>query len=99
MIMGSGSNAKIRNVEFFQVGQKGRMGRYPIHWHLMGDVDGQYVSESSIHKSFNRCITIHGTNNATLESNSCIDHMGHGYFLEDGNETGNVIRSNIGMLT
>ena len=34
--------------------------RYPIHWHLMGNVSGMYVRRNAIHKTFNRAVTIHG---------------------------------------
>ena len=50
-------------------------------------------------KSFNRCVTVHGTNNARVEGNVCYDHLGHGYFLEDGAETGNLIAGNLGLGT
>ena len=97
MVMSSNSSAKIDNVEFTRVGQMGRMARYPFHWHLMGNVSGQYIKNSSIHNSYSRCVTIHGSNGARVENNSCYDHFGHGYFLENGNEINNVITSNIGL--
>ena len=34
--------------------------RYPIHWHLMGNVEGMYVRGCAIHNTFNRAIAIHG---------------------------------------
>jgi hypothetical protein len=69
------------------MGQKAIMGRYPIHWHLVTDqAQGQYVRNSSIHHSFNRAVTIHGTDYITVEDNFCYDHIGHGIFLENGAE-------------
>ena len=88
----------IDGVEFTNVGQEGITGRYPFHWHLAGDVSGQYIKNSSIHRSFHRCVTVHSTNNALVENNVCYDHLGHGYFLEDGNETGNIFKSNLAAL-
>ncbi len=29
----------------------------------------------------------------------CYDHVGHGFFLEDGNEEGNLLRGNLGLGT
>ena len=75
------------------------MARYPMHWHMMGPVDGQYFTGSSVWGSFNRCVTVHGTDNARVEGNVCYDHLGHGYFLEDGAETGNLIADNLGLGT
>lgn len=99
MIMGSGSAGFINNVEFNKVGQQGVLGRYPFHWHKKGNVSGQFFSHSSIHESYNRCVVIHGTNYAKVDNNSCYDHYGHGYFLEDGNEVKNIITNNIGLLS
>lgn len=45
------------------------MGHYPVHFHMNGDVDAKggydpptYVKDLSIHHSFSRCVTIHGSN-------------------------------------
>jgi hypothetical protein len=94
MAMGYGS-AKISAVELYRMGQAGVMGRYPFHWHLMGDVTGQYIKNASVHHSFQRAITVHGVQNATVESNVCYDIKGHGIFLEDGNESGTKILNNL----
>ncbi|WP_111640787.1 G8 domain-containing protein [Marinimicrobium alkaliphilum] len=99
MIAGNNSKAFIDNVEFNRVGQMGKIGKYPFHWHLMGDVSGQFIRNSSIHDSYHRCLTIHGTHHARVEGNTCYDHYGHGYFMELGNETHNIIRGNIGILS
>ncbi len=98
MIM-KGSEGLISGVEMFRMGQEGILGRYPFHWHMAGDVTGQYIRNSSIRRSFNRCVTVHATHNARVEDNVCMDHVGHGYFLEDGVETGNVFDHNLGLLT
>lgn len=44
-------------------------GRYPVHFHLCGDVDEKggytyrtYVEGLSIHHCFSRCVSIHATN-------------------------------------
>lgn len=93
------SSMHVSNVELRRVGQAGKLGRYPLHWHLARDVPGQYIRNSSIHHSYNRCITIHGTNRAVVANNVCYDHVGHGFFLEDGSETGNVLTGNLGLVT
>ena len=74
------------------------LGRYPFHWHLVGNADGQYLRNSSIHHSFQRCVTVHGTNRVLVENNVCYDHMGHGYFLENGSEIENHFVHNLGLL-
>lgn len=94
----SGATVRVEGVELYQMGQKARVARYPIHWHLMGNVTGHYVRNVSVWKSFNRCITVHGTNQVVLQGNVCYDHLGHGYFLEDGGEHGNRFENNLGLL-
>lgn len=98
MIMPS-SFGYIDGVEFSHMGRMGEMARYPFHWHRVGDASGQYIKNSSIHHSFQRCITVHATNNALVENNVCYDHYGHGFFLEDGNEVGNTFAKNLGILS
>lgn len=98
-IMGTGGTLRVAGVMLRFMGQKGLVARYPMHWHVMGPVDGQYFTGSSVWGSFNRCVTVHGTDNARVEGNVCHSHLGHGYFLEDGAETGNVIAGNLGLGT
>lgn len=91
--------ARVSGVELFQMGQRGGFGRYPIHWHMAGDVPGQYFERSSVHSSFNRCVTIHGTNWLRVAGNVAYNALGHCYFLEDGAEMGNTLEGNLGFLT
>ena len=95
MVMAN-SSARIDGVEFLRMGQKGRVGRYPFHWHLIGDGTGQYIDNSSIIHSYNRFLSIHGTHNTHVGGNFAFDTTGHGYYIEDGIETGNVIEDNLG---
>ncbi len=96
MVMGSGTT-HVAGVELYLMGQKGRVARYPFHWHMAGSVQGSYLRGSSIWRSQNRCVTVHGSHDARVEDNVCYDHLGHGYFLEDGVETGNLLAGNLGF--
>ena len=94
------STINASSIELYHMGQKGKLGRYPWHWHhvhLFGA--GQYFKNSSIHHSFNRAITIHGTSYVKVENNFFYDHIGHGVFLEDGSERFNTIKNNVTLLT
>lgn len=95
----SGGVLHVEGIELTRMGQLKVLARYPMHWHMEGAVDGQYFRSSSVWKSFNRCVTVHGSSNATVQGNVCYDDIGHGYFLEDGGETGNLFEDNLGMLT
>jgi len=91
-------NVKMSNVELTHVGQAFRLGRYPIHFHLNGDLPNSYVKECAIHQSFNRAVNIHGTNYVTVERNVIYDIMGGAFFLEDGIEIGNTFSSNLAIF-
>lgn len=93
----NGATAHISGVEFFRMGQKKLLGRYPFHWHLADDVDGQYIKNSTVHHAFNRAIVVHGTQNATVSDNTVHDVMGHAIMLEDAVETGCIFDGNLVM--
>jgi cell surface hyaluronidase len=98
MMIMAGSSAKLDGVEFLNMGQKGKLARYPFHWHLTGNATGQYITNSSIVHSYNRFLAIHGTHNTLVKGNFAYDTIGHGYYMEDGIETGNVIEDNLGAV-
>gem|GEM_PF-944368 len=95
-----GAKAYCSGVELYHMGQKKLKGRYPWHWHMLADGgQGQYFKNSSVHHSFNRAVTIHGTDHTLVENNFLYDHIGHGVFLEDGGERFNTIRKNVALKT
>ena len=90
--------ARFSYVEISHAGQAFRLGRYPIHFHLSGDVSGSYVRGCAIHHSFNRAITMHGIHNLHVSRNVVFNVKGNAYFMEDGIETGNVVEYNLGIF-
>jgi hypothetical protein len=89
----------VEGVEFKRMGQNLTLARYPIHWHLIGDAKGQYIKNSAIHNTYNRCVTMHGTNFLRVENNVTYDNVGHCFFMEDGVEHGNEIIHNLAIMT
>uniref|UniRef100_S4RUK3 Polycystic kidney and hepatic disease 1 (autosomal recessive)-like 1 n=1 Tax=Petromyzon marinus TaxID=7757 RepID=S4RUK3_PETMA len=90
---------RIEHVEIYHAGQAFRLGRYPIHWHLMGDVAFRsYVRGCALHHTFNRAITIHNTHQLLVERNVAYNVMGGAYFIEDGIEQGNVLQHNLAVF-
>ena len=85
-------------IEVTHAGQAFRLGRYPIHFHLNGDVSGSYVRGCSIHHTFNRAVTVHAVDNLLVENNVAYNILGHAYFLEDGIEQNNIIQDNLGVF-
>jgi hypothetical protein len=88
----------VDGVELNRMGQHLELARYPIHWHLVGDAGkGQYIRNASIHDTFNRCVTVHGTNDLRVENNVTYNIVGHCFFLEDGIEHGNEFVKNLAI--
>src|SRR6188768_740261 len=98
MAMGA-SKMFVEGVELNRMGQNMTLARYPIHWHLIGDAKGQYIRNAAIHDTYNRCVTVHGTNNLQVENNVTYNTVGHCFFLEDGIEHGNEFVHNLGIQT
>ena len=110
MRMGSGVGmegvAHLNGVEIRRAGQRGNLGRYPFHWHMLSyegtqtlnDATGQYIRHSVINGSQNRGIVIHGTNGVEVADNIVYDVRGHGIFTEDAVERRNVIDGNLVLL-
>ncbi|XP_046549966.1 LOW QUALITY PROTEIN: fibrocystin-L-like [Haliotis rubra] len=90
--------ARISYTEVTNAGQAFRLGRYAIHFHLNGDMSKSYVRFSSIHKSNNRAVNVHGSHNTYVEHNVVHDVKGGSLFLEDGIETGNFFRWNLALF-
>lgn len=93
------SSGKVRGVEFRRLGQFNRLARYPFHWHLNGDSNGDYLENSSFHSNFQRGIVVHGTDNVLVKNNVLYDTMGHSIMTEDGSEQGNRFEGNLVVLT
>jgi cell migration-inducing and hyaluronan-binding protein len=98
MAMGA-SKMFVEGVELNRMGQNMHLARYPIHWHLVGDAQGQYIKNSAIHDTYSRCVTVHGTNFLDIENNVTYNNIGHCFFLEDAVEHGNQFVHNLGILT
>src|SRR5262249_53339444 len=84
------------------MGQGGKEGHYPIHFHMARLVPDKgvtqtYVKDSVVNESNTRWIVLHSTDQVLLARNIGYKSIGHGYFLEDGTETDNKFYSNLGI--
>ena len=70
----AGSKMYVSGVELNRMGQNMHLARYPIHWHIVGDGQGQYIENSSIHDTYSRCVTVHGTNNVRVAEQRDLQH-------------------------
>jgi hypothetical protein len=93
------STMHVSSVELARMGQNLTLARYPIHWHLVGDAQGQYIRNAAIHDTYNRCVTVHGTNYLQVENNVTYNTVGHCFFMEDGIEHGNQFVRNLAIQT
>lgn len=94
MVTGAGK-LFVEGLELFRMGQTNVLGRYPMHMHLLGNCPTCYFKDSSVHHSFYRCISVHGTNQSTVTENVAYDVTGFCYYLEDGVEHDNTISYNL----
>jgi G8 domain len=91
-----GGKGYLEGVELLRVGQTNVLGRYPVHFHMLGNLcKGCYVKHSAVRRSYYRCVSIHGTHSTIVSENVAFDVSGYCYYLEDGIETRNTISFNL----
>lgn len=77
--------AMIEGVEFTRTGQTSLQGRYTFHWHWVGDAEGQYFRNNSVHHAFQRAVNIHRSSGVLVADNVSFRVMNHNYvWAEDG---------------
>ena len=92
------SRGGISYAAFRHLGKESVLGRYPIHFHLVGDtMRGSGVVGAAVVDSHNRWVTIHGTQYLLVRDCVGYQSVGHGYFMEDGSEVYNLLDRNLGV--
>jgi hypothetical protein len=87
----------IQGVEMQKFG-KDQLGSYPIHFHIDGNVStAPLVDSNSIDHSYNKCVTVHSTQNLTISNTVCVRAVGHLFYQEIGDETGITFQHNLGV--
>lgn len=91
-----GSTCRLSYVRGYRLGQLNTMGRYPFHFHLLGNVaKGAYFKGCTVQNSFFRAFTVHGTSSAEILRNVAFNITGSAYYLEDGVEEDNRFEFNL----
>lgn len=90
---------RIEYVEFYNCGQAFKLGRYPIHFHMIGNIHKSRVVGNAVHQTYNRAFTIHGVHYYQILNNVAYDNMGHAFFIEDAIETNCLLDGNLAVLT
>lgn len=92
----------IQGVELQKFGKE-QLGSYPIHFHMAGSLGkdsgtgGTLIDSNSIDHSYNKCITMHMTDNAVIGNNVCARITGHIFYEETSEEFNNTFDRNLGM--
>ena len=90
---------QVQGVEFRQLGQGGRIGHYPVHFHMARTTPAStFVKDSSVNESMTRWMVLHSTHGVTFARNVGWKSIGHGFYIEDGSETDNKFQTNIGIF-
>lgn len=97
-VEGDASIAHFEGVGLKRVGQTNVLGRYPIHFHMMGQNlpwGNAYVRDCAVWHSYFRAFAVHGTNQVLLSENVAVDVVGHAFFAsEDGIEENSTFSYN-----
>jgi hypothetical protein len=89
---------QVQGVEFYQLGQGGRMAHSPVNFHMVRKAPlATFVADCSAWDSMTRWYEIRGTQGVMLNRNVGYKSIGHGYFLAEGTETLNLLQGNIGI--
>ncbi|CAF3962911.1 unnamed protein product, partial [Rotaria magnacalcarata] len=72
---------RLSNMEIYNVDQAFHLGRYPVRFHMNGNMNSSYIKSSSIH----------------IENNIIYNIIGGAIFLEDGAEIGDVLDGNLAI--
>src|SRR5579862_6460641 len=94
---------QIQGVEFYQMGQGGKIGHYPVHFHMARKVPSTgitatFLKDNSVWDSMTRWYVLHATQGVLMARNVGYASIGHFYKLEDGTETDNKLYANIGVF-
>jgi hypothetical protein len=95
-----GSKANVENVEFRDLGPRGKLGRYPVHFHHGGQSDSSLIGSSiwqDVSEVGNRFVALHAVQEIRVNHNVGFGSRGHGFFMEDGDEFGNEVIGNLSV--
>lgn len=95
--IGPGSVLSLQYTRIEKCGQRGILGKYCVHLHLLNKCSDCKIVGNAIEYGHQRGTTIHGTHLSTIESNVYNDVRGALIYVEDGNEMYNRIFFNVGI--
>jgi len=73
----AGYRPLLSGAQLYRMGQTNVLARYPAHFHQIGNnANRSYIQDSSIWRSFYRCVSIHSVNGLTVTRNVAYDAIG-----------------------
>jgi hypothetical protein len=99
MAGGNSTTVQIANVQFQRMGQLNNVGRYPLHFHLMGTAcTSCYVRNVTIRDTIQRGLVIHDTSNILASGNVVFNTVGHNVIIETETTRGNTLDGNLALV-
>jgi hypothetical protein len=96
-----GGCAQLDFVEFRNLGPRNKLGRYPVHFHKMGDSPCCRVNGCSMWQSVSdpgsRFVAVHNSSSIQVTNNVGLRSRGHGFFSETGEEANNQWTGNLSI--
>lgn len=97
LAVGQGAVLNIQYTRIEKCGQRGILGKYCTHFHLMRECPDCKLVGNAIEYGHNRGTVIHGTHLALVEDNVYNDVRGATIYIEDGNEMYNRVLYNVAV--
>lgn len=95
----SGATVQIAHAQFQHMGQFDRLGRYPIHFHLMGQgCRDCYVQNATVRDTLQRGIVVHDTSQVRVAGNVVFNTVGHNIVVETPTTGDNRIEGNLALV-
>ena len=95
--IGTGSVLSLQYTRVEKCGQRGVLGKYCIHLHLITKCPDCKIIGNAVEYGHQRGAIIHGTHLSTVEKNVFNDVRGGIIYIEDGNEMYNRIFHNVAI--
>eukprot|EP00937_MAST-01D_sp_MAST-1D-sp2_P000340 g340.t1 len=98
-VQGFGGSTRVTYTRVEYCGQRGVLGRYCLHMHLLGHCPSCEFTGNAVYESHQLGITVHGTHDALVDQNVLFDARGVALYIEDGNEMNNTLSNNVAFCS
>jgi len=96
---GRGGLFDVRYTRVEWCGQRDVLGRYCLHFHMMGHCPACAFQGNAVVESQQVGITVHGTHDSSVDQNILWDTRGAGIYIEGGNEMNNTLSENVAICS